>query len=55
MVCFSGGVEGGGVGAGDFQVKYKGSIGLMVVSLFFDFFWVYLGFFFRAFFRAFSS
>ena len=55
VVCFSGGVEGGGVGAGDFQVKYKGSIELMVVSLFFDFFWVYLGFFFRAFFRAFSS
>ena len=54
VVCFSGGVEGGGVGAGDFQVKYKGSIRLMVVSLLISF-WVFLGFFFRAFFRAFSS
>lgn len=54
VVCFPGGVEGGRVGAGDFQVKYKGSIGLMVVSLLISF-WVFLGFFFRAFFRAFSS
>jgi hypothetical protein len=30
VVCFPGGVEGGGVGAGDFQVKRKGSIELMM-------------------------